>query len=95
MNHSFVDYEVLPNEITKEQKVIIGIIWFVTQTFGNGLLFGLIQFDRLGLDPLKRRITDQVSLSNVANFQVLYACKTFFFAYLMAKISKNTNVPYL
>ena len=63
MNQSLVDYEyeVLPNEITDEQKVIIGIIWFVTQTLGNGLLFGLIQFDRLGLDPLKRRITDQVS----------------------------------
>ena len=72
MNQSLVDYEVLPNEITDEQKVIIGIIWFVTQTLGNGLLFGLIQFDRLGLDPLKRRITDQVSTMNVANFQVLW-----------------------
>ena len=74
MNQSLVDYEyeVLPNEITDEQKVIIGIIWFVTQTLGNGLLFGLIQFDRLGLDPLKRRITDQVSTMHVANFQVLW-----------------------
>ena len=40
---------------------IILVIWFSVQFFGNGLLIGLIQFDRFGEDPLKRRIIDQVS----------------------------------
>ena len=40
---------------------IILVIWFSVQFFGNGLLIGLIQFERFGGDPLKRRIIDQVS----------------------------------
>ena len=43
------------------EKVIFGLQWFLFQVIGNGLLIGIIQFDRFGADPLKRRITDQVS----------------------------------
>ena len=44
------------------EKFTFGIQWILFQTVGNILLVGLIQFDREGGDPLKRRITDQVSL---------------------------------
>ena len=44
------------------EQIIFGIQWFLIQVFGNGLLIGLIQFDRHGGDPLKRRITDQVRI---------------------------------
>ena len=43
------------------EKMCIFFFWFLIQFPGNGLLLGLIQFDRLGGDPLKRRILDQVS----------------------------------
>ena len=42
-------------------KVISGITWGLMQFPCNALIFGLVQFDRLGGDPLKRRVTDQVS----------------------------------
>ena len=54
-------FEVL-NELTNAETAVIVIIWFSIQFFGNGLLIGLIQFDRFGEDPLKRRINDQVSI---------------------------------
>ena len=41
-------------------RIISGIIWLFLEIPCNFLLFGLVQFDRLGGDPLKRRITDQV-----------------------------------
>lgn len=50
-------------EVTTALKAAIVSFWFLTETFGNGLLFGLIHFDIFGGDPLKRRITDQVSFS--------------------------------
>ena len=43
------------------EKFTFGVQWILFQTVGNILLVGLIQFDREGGDPLKRRITDQVS----------------------------------
>ena len=43
------------------EKIIFGLQWLFFQLIGNGLLIGIIQFDRFGADPLKRRITDQVS----------------------------------
>ena len=48
------------NEASIVEKVMLGVIWILLEIVGNGLIFGLIQFDRLGGDPLKRRITDQV-----------------------------------
>ena len=42
------------------EKILMAFLWIVIELFGNGLLFGLIQFDPPGEDPLKRRIIDQV-----------------------------------
>ena len=44
------------------EKAVIVALWLVIQIPGNIMLVGLIQFDRLGGDPLKRRIQDQVRL---------------------------------
>jgi len=43
------------------EKAIIMIFWFLTEVVGSILLIGLIQFERLGGDPLKGRIVDQIS----------------------------------
>ena len=45
------------------EKVIFAIEWVLIQFVGNPLLWGMIQFDRLGSDPMKRRIIDQVIFS--------------------------------
>ena len=42
------------------EKVLIVVLWLAIQLPGNVMLVGLIQFDRLGGDPLKRRLLDQV-----------------------------------
>ena len=42
------------------EKVAIVVLWLVIQVPGNIMLIGIIQFDRLGGDPLKRRLQDQV-----------------------------------
>ena len=42
------------------EKVVIVVLWMAIQIPGNVMLVGLIQFDRLGGDPLKRRLLDQV-----------------------------------
>ena len=44
------------------EKLGIVVMWLVIQIPGNIMLFGIIQFDRIGGDPLKRRIQDQVRL---------------------------------
>ena len=45
-----------------ESMVIIGV-WILLQTFGNGMLIGMILYEREGNgDPLKRRIIDQVMI---------------------------------
>ena len=43
------------------EKIIVGIFWILIVVLGNGFLIGIIQFDRFGGDPLKRRIVDQVN----------------------------------
>ena len=61
MNTSFenvVNFEV--DETTTLEKVLAFIAWFLLQFPCNGMMLGLIQFERLGGDPLKRRLTDQV-----------------------------------
>ena len=55
-------FEVI-NELNQEETVVIILIWFVIQFFGNGMLIGLIQYDKFGNDPLKRLANDQVSFS--------------------------------
>ena len=42
------------------EKVICILVWLIIQTLGNFLIIGIIQYERFGGDPLKRRITDQV-----------------------------------
>ena len=44
------------------EKLGIVLLWLAIQIPGNAMLFGIIQFDRLGGDPLKRRIQDQVRM---------------------------------
>ena len=36
-------------------------IWIMISVVGNAMLFGIVQNSRLQGDPLKQRITDQVS----------------------------------
>ena len=52
------------------EKLGIVVLWLAIQIPGNAMLFGIIQFDRLGGDPLKRRIQDQVRLKYL-NLQFL------------------------
>ena len=42
------------------EKAIIVTLWLSIEVVGSGLLIGLIEFERLGGDTLKRRIVDQV-----------------------------------
>ena len=48
-------------EYTVVDKILSGIAWGLFNIPCNAMMFGLVQFDRLGGDPLKRRVTDQVS----------------------------------
>ena len=52
------------------EKVAIVVLWLVIQVPGNIMLIGIIQFDRLGGDPLKRGIQDQV------RFKAIYVVTT-------------------
>ena len=47
-------------ELSNFEKVIIGVFWIMIVVIGSGFLIGIIQFDRFGGDPLKRRIVDKV-----------------------------------
>ena len=53
------------------EKLGIVVMWLVIQIPGNTMLFGIIQFDRIGGDPLKRRIQDQVRLIYLDYLQLL------------------------
>ena len=55
-------YEFVAEDLTFNtyEKIFIVLIWFIIEIPGNIMLLGLIQFDRHGNDPLKRRIHDQV-----------------------------------
>ena len=46
--------------LTNLEKIVIGVLWFLIEVIGGSLLLGLIQYERFGGDPLKRRIIDQV-----------------------------------
>ena len=41
-------------------KFLAATIWIILEVPCNIMLFGLVQFERIGGDPLKRRLTDQV-----------------------------------
>ena len=40
-------------DLTVAEKIAITVMWIMSQTFGNFLVIGLIQFERLGGDPMK------------------------------------------
>ena len=56
-----VNFEV--DQSSTIEKVLAFIAWILLQFPCNGMMLGLIQFERLGGDPLKRRLTDQVNYS--------------------------------
>ena len=58
-NENFLSMEI--EEYTVVDKILSGIAWGLFNVPCNAMMFGLVQFDRLGGDPLKRRVTDQVS----------------------------------
>ena len=61
-------------EFSVVEKAIAVIVWIVMEFICNPLIFGVVQFERLGGDPLKRRITDQVFRTktlNVLNIHVI------------------------
>ena len=60
-------------------KVVVSILWGFLEIPVNAGLFGLVQFDRLGGDPLKRRITDQVGKKfGIYDFKIQMAIFIFF-----------------
>ena len=52
-------------DITIAEKVIAVVVWIYFEFISNPLYFGIVQFERLGGDPLKRRITDQVYTNKI------------------------------
>ena len=62
-NTTSTDFAIDDTNLTTGEKVVMIFLWVIIEVVGNGLLFGLIQFDRIGGDPLKRRIIDQVNQS--------------------------------
>ena len=61
--NDIVQIEWTPYELELNfwESILILMLWILIQFLGNGLLLGLIQYNRFGEDPLKRRISDQVS----------------------------------
>ena len=59
---NLVNFKV--GEYTAIEKVLAVIAWILLQFPCNGMMLGLIQFERLGGDPLKRRLSDQVCKNN-------------------------------
>ena len=49
------------SDYTNAEKSFSISIWIMISVVGNAMLFGIVQNSRLRGDPLKRRITDQVS----------------------------------
>ena len=50
-----------PRGLTNTEKVLSGLLWIIINIPGNLLLYGLIQYEKEGRHPLKKRITDQVN----------------------------------
>ena len=60
-NETPANFTIEDDNLTTIEKAVTIFLWVIIEVIGNGLLFGLIQFDRIGGDPLKRRIIDHVS----------------------------------
>ena len=61
MNFTKLEFVCEDLNLNMYQKIMVGFVWFLVVIVGNIMLYGLIQFERNGGDPLKRRIIDQVS----------------------------------
>ena len=48
--------------LTNKEKGVLVLLWILIQGVGTPLLIGLVQFERLSGDPLKRRVVDQVKI---------------------------------
>ena len=57
-----MDISIEIDEIAFVDKALASAIWFVLQIPCNIGWLGVIQFDRFGGDPLKRRMTDRVMI---------------------------------
>ena len=60
---NFANYTIEVPEVSVTERVLSFVTWFLTNSLGNGMMIGIVQFERFGGDPLKRRVTDQVSHS--------------------------------
>ena len=65
-----------------EDRIIAVVLWILYTIPGNALMFGIVQFDRLGGDPLKRRITDQVTFQMICPFETIQLLKGFTYVIL-------------
>ena len=64
MDYLEIEFEVEEDEsLTLETKLLLAGSCLLSEIFGCILLIGLVQFERFGGDPMKRRLTDQVSAS--------------------------------
>ena len=54
-------------ECSTLEKAIAFLIWILVAFFGNALIMGMMFYERLQGDPLKRRITDQVCMKEINN----------------------------
>ena len=60
MNSTKYEFSVENYTFNIPEKFFIAMVWLIVQIPGNIMLMGIIQFDRHGGDPLKRRLQDQV-----------------------------------
>ena len=81
-------------EFTLSDKVAASVICFLIQFPGNLGWLGLIQFEKFGGDPLKRRITDQV-LFKVNTYFVLYRKKLKQIFMILATFKNATSINVL
>ena len=66
-----VEIEAREVDLNDMQFAVILIIWLIIEVFGNGMLIGLIVYEKEGNgDPLKRRITDQVKYYSGTNINI-------------------------
>ena len=63
MDYLEIEFEVEEDEsLTLETKLLLAGSCLLSEIFGCVLLIGLVQFERFGGDPMKRRLTDQVGV---------------------------------
>ena len=60
-NFTSLEASIEAQDFTIAKKSIAMILWLYMQFVSNPLIIGISQFERNGGDPLKRRVTDQVS----------------------------------